>query len=104
MFLGAFVQLNMIPFALQSLNLSDVQGGYLFLLTALGIGSGCIIAGKICGKTVELGLVPIAGVGVTISCYLLDLFSNNIFAVIPLVMILGLFGGIYQFHSIPIFK
>lgn len=96
MFLGAFVQLNMIPFALQSLHLSDVQGGYLFLLTALGIGSGCIIAAKISGKTVELGLVPLAGLGVTISCYLLDLFSNELFAVVPLVVLLGLFGGIYQ--------
>lgn len=96
MFLGAFVQLNMIPFALQSLHLTDVQGGYLFLLTALGIGSGCLIAGKICGKTVELGLVPIAGLGVTISCYFLDLFSDQLFVVIPLVIVLGLFGGIYQ--------
>ena len=96
MFLGAFVQLNMIPFALQSLHLTDVQGGYLFLITALGIGSGCLIAGKISGKTVELGLVPIAGAGVVISCYLLDLFSDQLFAVVPLVMILGLFGGIYQ--------
>lgn len=96
MFLGAFVQLNMIPFALESLHLTDVQGGYLFLLTALGIGSGCIIAGKISGKTIELGLVPLAGIGVTICCYLLDLFSDHLFAVIPLVIILGLFGGIYQ--------
>lgn len=96
MFLGAFVQLNMIPFALQSLHLSDVQGGYLFLLTALGIGSGCILAGKISGKTVELGLVPLAGLGVTVSCYLLDLFSDQLFAIVPLVIILGLFGGIYQ--------
>jgi acyl-[acyl-carrier-protein]-phospholipid O-acyltransferase/long-chain-fatty-acid--[acyl-carrier-protein] ligase len=96
MFLGAFVQLNMIPFALQALHLTDVQGGYLFLLTALGIGSGCILAGKISGKTVELGLVPVAGIGVAISCYLLDLFSDQLFFVLPLVMILGLFGGIYQ--------
>lgn len=96
MFLGAFVQLNMIPFALQSLHLSDVQGGYLFLLTALGIGSGCILAGKISGKIVELGLVPLAGIGVATSCYFLDLFSDQLFVVIPLVVVLGLFGGIYQ--------
>jgi acyl-[acyl-carrier-protein]-phospholipid O-acyltransferase/long-chain-fatty-acid--[acyl-carrier-protein] ligase len=86
----------MIPFAVQSLNLSDVQGGYLFLLTALGIGTGCILAGKISGATVELGLVPLAGVGVVICCYMLDLFSNQLGAVIPLVMMLGLFGGMFQ--------
>lgn len=96
LFLGAFVQLNMIPFAVQSLHLTDIQGGYLFLLTALGIGTGSIIAGKISGKIVELGLIPIGGLGIVITCYLIDLFSSHLFAVIPLVMIVGMFGGIYQ--------
>jgi acyl-[acyl-carrier-protein]-phospholipid O-acyltransferase / long-chain-fatty-acid--[acyl-carrier-protein] ligase len=96
MFLGAFVQLNMIPFAVQSLDLTDVQGGYLFLLTALGIGTGAILAGKISGKTVELGLVPITGLGLTISLYMLDLYSNNLYASIFLVTLLGMFGGIFE--------
>lgn len=96
LFLGAFVQLNIIPFALQSLHLTDVQGGYLFLLTALGIGSGSMLAGKISGKTVELGIVPLAAFGVAISCFMLDFFSSHLVAVVPLVMILGLFGGMYQ--------
>ena len=90
------MQLNIIPFGIQSLGLSDVQGGYLFLLTALGIGSGSIIAGKISGKTVELGIVPLAAFGVAISCFMLDIFSTSLLPVIPLVMILGLFGGMYQ--------
>lgn len=96
LFLGAFVQLNMIPFAVHSLHLSDIQGGYLFLLTALGIGTGSIIAGKISGKIVELGLIPIGGLGITITCYLIDLFANHLFLIIPLVMLVGMFGGIYQ--------
>lgn len=96
LFLGAFVQLNMIPFAVECLHLSDVQGGYLFLLTAIGIGTGSLIAGKISGRTVELGLVPIAGIGVAISCYALDFFSDRLFFVVPLVMLLGMFGGMYQ--------
>lgn len=96
LFLGAFVQLNIIPFAVQSLHLNEIKGGYLFLLTAIGIGSGSILAGKISGKTVELGLVPLAGIGCAICCYLLDLCSHHLFAVIPLVVILGLFGGMYQ--------
>lgn len=96
LFLGAFTQMNMIPFAVQSLHLTDIQGGYLFLITAIGIGSGSIVAGKISGKNVELGIVPIAGIGVTICCYLLDLFSDQLHAVIPLVILLGFFGGMYQ--------
>lgn len=96
LFLGAFIQLNTIPYAVQSLHLTDVQGGYLFLLAAIGIGTGSILAGKISGKTVELGLAPLAGIGVATCCYLLDLFSDNLFGVIPLIILLGLFGGMYQ--------
>lgn len=96
LFLGSFVQLNMIPFAVQSLHLTDVQGGYLFLLTAVGIGTGAVIAGKVSGKIVELGLPPLAGAGVVVCCYLLDLFSDNLWACIPLVTLLGLHGGMYE--------
>lgn len=95
LFLGAYVQLNMIPYAVQSLHLTDVQGGYLFLLTAIGIGSGSLIAGKISGTRVELGLVPLAGIGITASFFCLDLFSDSLYAAIPLVIIIGIFGGIY---------
>lgn len=96
LFLGAFVQLNIIPFAMQSLHLSDIQGGYMFLLTAIGIGSGALASGKISGKIVELGLVPVASLCVAICCYLLDLFSDHLFAVVPLLTLLGFFGGVYQ--------
>lgn len=96
LFVGAFTQLNIIPFAVQSLHLSDIQGGYLFFLTALGIGTGALIAGKVSGRIVELGLVPFGALGISICAFLLDFFSNNLFAVIPLVTLLGVFGGIFQ--------
>jgi acyl-[acyl-carrier-protein]-phospholipid O-acyltransferase / long-chain-fatty-acid--[acyl-carrier-protein] ligase len=96
LFLGAFVQLNIIPFAMQSLHLTDIQGGYLFLIMAIGIGTGALLAGKLSGKIVELGLVPVAGLMVAVCCYLTDLFSDHIQTVIPLLMLLGLFGGMYQ--------
>lgn len=96
LFIGAFTQLNIIPFAIQSLHLSDVQGGYLFFLTALGIGTGALIAGKISGRIVELGLVPIGAFGISICCLLLNVFSDSLAATIPLVTILGLFGGIFE--------
>jgi len=96
LFLGAYVQLNMIPFAIESLHLQDVQGGYLFLLTALGIGTGAMLAGRISGKTVELGIVPTSAFFITISLFLLDYFSNSLAAVIPLIIITGVLGGMYQ--------
>lgn len=96
LFVGAFIQLNVIPFAVHSLNLSDVQGGYLFLMTSLGIGTGSMLAGRISGKIVELALVPIGALGITISLFMLDFFSSYLIAVVPLVIILGMCGGIYM--------
>ncbi len=75
LFVGAFTQLNIIPFTVQSLQLSDVEGGYLFFLTALGIGIGALIAGKISGRIVELGLVPFGALGISICAFFLDIFS-----------------------------
>lgn len=96
LFLGAFVQLNLIPFAVEFMHLSDNQGGYLFLLMALGIGAGSIFAGKVSGATVELGLVPIAGLCVAICCFMLDAFSHDFYVIPPLVILAGFFGGVYQ--------
>lgn len=96
LFLGAFVQLNLIPYAVESLHWNEVKGGYLFLITAFGIGAGSVIAGKISGKLVELGLPPLAGIGVVISSFMLDLFSDKALFAIPFVFLLGMFGGMYQ--------
>ena len=96
LFVGAFAQLNIIPFAISSLGLTDLQGGYLFFLTALGIGIGALIAGKISGKIVELGLVPIGALGIAISAFMLSIFSHHLWPVLILVTVLGVFGGIYE--------
>lgn len=95
LFVGSFVQLNMIPFAIESLSLSDVHGGYLFLICALGIGTGAPLAGKFSNGRVELGLVPIGGLGIAICALLISLFSSSLVLEIALIFLLGLFGGIY---------
>jgi acyl-[acyl-carrier-protein]-phospholipid O-acyltransferase/long-chain-fatty-acid--[acyl-carrier-protein] ligase len=95
LFVGSYAQLNMIPFALHSLGLSDVQGGYLFLLSALGIGAGSILAGKLSGERVELGLVPIGGAGLAIVSILIGLSTNYLLLEIALIILFGVFGGLY---------
>jgi len=95
LFLGAFMQFNIIPFGMDSLQLTDVKGGYLFLLIALGIGIGSVLAGKISGRVVELGLVPIGGFGIIICALLLFLFSTHLFAVVGISFVVGLFAGCF---------
>jgi len=95
LFIGAFVQLNIIPYALEHLHLNEIAGGYLFLATALGIACGSVIAGKISKNQIELGLSCIAGIGLSICLLFLGLFAHHLTFVISLLFLLGLFGGTF---------
>lgn len=99
LFIGAFVQLNIIPFTVQSLHHTEVQGGYLFLMTALGIGIGSFFAGKISGEQIELGFVPFATFGMALMLWLLHHYCCQLYPVAAILAILGLFGG---FFIVPI--
>ncbi len=96
LFIGAYVQMNIIPFSIESLGLSDIEGGYLFLLTALGIGLGSLLAGKASGGGIELGMVPFAALGIAICSALLSVFDFSLLTVVPLVILLGFFAGFYE--------
>src|SRR5581483_5169907 len=93
--IGAFTQLDIIPFALQSLNLSEVAGGYLFLATAMGIALGSYLAGKASRKRVELGLSCIAGIAMSFFFVLLALFQSKIYLVIFCLIAIGILGGAF---------
>ncbi len=90
---GGFTQLNIIPFALQSLNLSEVAGGYLFLFTAVGIALGSFIAGQISRKRIELGLSCLSGFGIGLFLILIAIFSSHLYAVIACLIFIGILGG-----------
>jgi acyl-[acyl-carrier-protein]-phospholipid O-acyltransferase/long-chain-fatty-acid--[acyl-carrier-protein] ligase len=95
LFSGAYVQLNMIPFAIESLGLDEVKGGYLFLITALGIGAGSTLAARISGKHIELGLIPIGGLGMACCAFLLYLFQSNLYGVLGTLFLVGVMAGLY---------
>ncbi len=95
LFIGAFTQLNIIPFAMQSLGLSEVGGGYLFLATAVGIAIGAVISGQLSKDRVEPGISCIAGFFIAFFFLCLCLFSFSLIMTIIILSLLGLFGGAY---------
>ncbi len=95
LFIGAFTQLNIIPFAIQSLHLSEVGGGYLFAATAVGIALGAFLAGQLSKDRVELGLSCIAGVFIAVLLFVLYCFSWSLTVTIITLALLGIAGGAY---------
>lgn len=95
LFIGAFTQLNIIPLAMQSLHLSEVGGGYLFLATAVGIAIGALLAGKLSKDKVELGFSCLTGFFIALSFLMLYLFSSSLTMTIITLAILGILGGMF---------
>ena len=93
LFIGGFTQLNIIPFAMQSLHLSEVGGGYLFLATAVGIAVGAIIAGQLSKDRIEPGISCIAGFFIAIFFFTLSFFSSSLTCTILSLACLGIVGG-----------
>jgi acyl-[acyl-carrier-protein]-phospholipid O-acyltransferase / long-chain-fatty-acid--[acyl-carrier-protein] ligase len=95
LFIGAFTQLNIIPFAIQELHLSEVGGGYLFLPTAVGIAIGAILAGQVSKDRVEPGISCICGVMIGLLFLLLWIFAQHLIFVLIISTLLGMFGGAF---------
>ncbi len=94
-FTAAFTQLNIIPFGIQSLKITDVQSGYILLAAALGVGLGSLTVAIISGKNVELGIAIWGGVITSFSYILLGTFSNSLIFSVLMVLSLGFHGGLF---------
>ena len=68
--------------------------GYLFLLSAVGIGAGSWLAGQLSGRHVEIGIVPLGAIGMATGAILLGLANHVILACIGVTLI-GISAGLY---------
>ena len=95
LFIGGYTQLNIIPYAIDALGKSEIAGSYFFLLTAVGIGLGSLIAGKVSGKNIMLSVAVKGSIGVTIVFFSLGLLPVSLAFDLFLLILLGFFGGLY---------
>lgn len=91
---GGFVQLNLLAYGREVLGFDVLQSGYLFFFCAVGIGIGSFWAGKLSGRHVEFGLVPIGALGLSLSMLCLA-GADTKWPVFALLAILGVSGGMY---------
>ncbi len=94
-FLGALLQMDLILFGKNILGADDVRVGLLQTFLAVGIGVGSLAAGRLSGRKVELGLVPLGALGIGVSALLLALLPATYAVTAGLLVTLGFAGGLY---------
>jgi len=94
-FLGGYVKQNVVPYGANILGLDKDMAAFLFLATAFGIGAGSYLAGKLSGRAIEIGLVP---VGALISAATLLYFAiptHSVALAAADLFLMGVGGGLY---------
>jgi acyl-[acyl-carrier-protein]-phospholipid O-acyltransferase/long-chain-fatty-acid--[acyl-carrier-protein] ligase len=94
-FVAALVQMNLMIYAQDVLQLSKSKNAYLNLALALGIGFGSVAAGYASPGRIEYRLVPIGAVGLAVCCIPMGIagvpFATFVLCLVGLGFAAGLF-------------
>lgn len=93
---ASMLQMNIYVHAPQHYGMSNTQTSIVMALIAIGIGTGCWVAGIIAKNRVEIGMVPIGGIALSICLTIFattELSSTNF---IILLFIAAFFSGFYK--------
>lgn len=93
--IGGFLYTNLIPYGMGQLGLDKQQSGQLFVIAAIGIGIGAFWAGKLSGRHVELGVVPLGAIGLALSSVGLGIISENMYIIFALILLMGISAGLF---------
>jgi acyl-[acyl-carrier-protein]-phospholipid O-acyltransferase/long-chain-fatty-acid--[acyl-carrier-protein] ligase len=92
-FLGALLQLTVLSFGARELHVGEAASAWLFTSVALGIGLGSLVAGRLSGDHVELGLVPVGGLGMGVFSLVLVWAVPSYWLCAITLGLVGFFGG-----------
>src|SRR5262249_48127625 len=89
------LQSVMVLFGSDVLKLQDAWIGPLTASAAIGIGIGSLVAGRLSGDKVELGLAPIGAFGVGLAAVGLSLCPRSAISAAAMLALVGFFGGLF---------
>ena len=99
LFLASLLQLNILRYGKDILQVGDTQNGYLQAAVAVGIGVGSVAAGYLSGNKIEYGLIPLGSFGIVLTAGALTQIGLTFWTVALYLALLGFSGG---FFIVPI--
>ena len=95
-FIGGILQMNLVIYCHNELQLTNSSTGIMMAMAAIGIAAGCFVTGQFSGTTIRKNLIPAGLGGISILLALLLLIKPT--ALIAGIFIFGIafFGGVFQ--------
>jgi acyl-[acyl-carrier-protein]-phospholipid O-acyltransferase/long-chain-fatty-acid--[acyl-carrier-protein] ligase len=94
-FLGALVNINILSFGKELLQLDEFHIGLLATFLAIGIGVGSLAAGRLSGDHIELGLVPLGSILMGVCLALVAWSAPSYPHTAAALVLLGFSGGLF---------
>jgi len=94
MFLAGFAQINLIPYGIEVCQYNAIQSGYLFVIAAIGIGIGSLWAGRLSGRSLEAGIIPLGALLFSIGTIWLAAGPSKIWIFVA-IFLMGTGAGLY---------
>jgi acyl-[acyl-carrier-protein]-phospholipid O-acyltransferase/long-chain-fatty-acid--[acyl-carrier-protein] ligase len=92
--LATLVPLVILAYDAATLNLEDWQSGLPLAALGIGVGAGCLLAGRLSASKVEYGLLPLGALGLTVSALAFAVIGPELPGTIVVMAFLGVFSGL----------
>ena len=97
--LGTLFQQVLLPWGQETFAVGEAAATRLYTFLAIGIGAGSLLAGRLSGDKVELGLVPLGSIGLGVFSLLLLAVQSHYWLAASVLAALGIAGG---FFAVPL--
>jgi acyl-[acyl-carrier-protein]-phospholipid O-acyltransferase/long-chain-fatty-acid--[acyl-carrier-protein] ligase len=94
-FLALLLQMDLVLFGSETLHASDTRVGLLMTCLSIGVGAGSLLAGRLSGDKVEIGLVPLGSVFMGLFSIALYAARNSYGASVAMLALVGISAGIF---------
>ncbi|MGA2329972.1 MAG: acyl-[ACP]--phospholipid O-acyltransferase [Bryobacteraceae bacterium] len=93
--LGTLLKMDLLVLGRKTLGVSEGRTATLYTFLAIGIGIGSVVAGRLSGDKVELGLVPLGSLGMGVFSLQLVWWAHSYPGTAVSLMLLGFSGGLF---------
>ncbi|HLK64385.1 MAG TPA: acyl-[ACP]--phospholipid O-acyltransferase [Bryobacteraceae bacterium] len=93
--LGALLKTDLLLFGKDVMHSSELRSGLLLPFLSVGIGVGNMLAGRLSGDKVELGLVPLGSIFMGVFAVVLWAVKGSYPAAVSALILLGISSGLF---------